>query len=116
MSQIISKKLFIIKKFSKREALPDAVVYPEKVEQISKLLRICNAKRIPVIPFGAGSGFEGGVNAIQGGITVDTSKLMNKILELNVEDFDCIVEAGVTRKQLNQSLKDSGLWLNHLFF
>ena len=48
-----------------REAAPDAVVYPENVEQISKLLRLCNKERIPVIPFGAGSGFEGGINAIK---------------------------------------------------
>ena len=47
-----------------REALPDLVVYPENVEQISKILRICNANKIPVIPFGAGSGFEGGINAV----------------------------------------------------
>ena len=46
---------------------------------------------------------------------MDTSKLMNKILELNVDDFDCIVEAGVTRKQLNHSLKDSGLWFKPFF-
>lgn len=47
-----------------REALPDLVVYPENVEQISKILKICNANKIPVIPFGAGSGFEGGINAV----------------------------------------------------
>jgi len=47
------------------EALPDLVVYPENVEQISKILRICNSNKIPVIPFGAGSGFEGGINAVQ---------------------------------------------------
>jgi FAD/FMN-containing dehydrogenase len=48
-----------------REALPDLVVYPENVEQISKILKICNSNKIPVIPFGAGSGFEGGINAVQ---------------------------------------------------
>ncbi len=47
-----------------REALPDLVVYPENVEQISKILKLCNTNKIPVIPFGAGSGFEGGINAV----------------------------------------------------
>lgn len=93
-----------------QEGLPDAVVFPEKVEQISALLKICNQKKIPVIPFGAGSGFEGGINALNGGITIDTSKFMDKILEINEEDFDCKVEAGVTREQLNHSLKETGLW------
>jgi D-lactate dehydrogenase (cytochrome) len=63
-----------------------------------------------VVPYGAGSGFEGGINATSGGICVDTSKHMNKILSVNVDDFDCYVEAGVTRKQLNNHLKDTGLW------
>lgn len=63
-----------------------------------------------MIAYGAGSGFEGGINALNGGISVDTSKYMNKVLEVNADDFDCKVEAGVTRKQLNTYLKDTGLW------
>jgi len=80
------------------------------VHQISSLLRLCNQHRIPVIPFGAGSGFEGGINAVHGGVTVDTSRHMNKIIQVNEEDFDCVVEAGVTREQLNHSLHETGLW------
>lgn len=98
------------KKTNKSEALPDAVVYPENVEQISKLLAFCNRNKIPVIPWGAGSGFEGGVNAVKGGITVDVSKHMTNVLAVNVEDFDCWLEAGVTRKQLNNHIKDTGYW------
>lgn len=90
--------------------MPDAVVYPETVDQISRLLKICNKHKIPVIPFGAGSGFEGGVNAISGGVTIDVSRHMKKVLSVNVDDFDCLVEAGVTRKQLNSELKETGCW------
>ncbi|RNA09021.1 putative D-lactate mitochondrial [Brachionus plicatilis] len=92
------------------EAHPDIVVFPEKTEQISKILQFCNKNKIPAIPYGAGSGFEGGINAIKGGVSIDTSKYMNNILEVNVEDFDCWVDSGVTRKQLNNYLKDTGLW------
>jgi D-lactate dehydrogenase (cytochrome) len=62
------------------------------VSQISKLLEICNRNRTPVIAYGAGSGFEGGINATNGGVSIDTSKYMNNILEVNVEDFDCKVK------------------------
>jgi len=72
--------------------LPDAVVYPENSSQIAKILEICNRNRIPVIAYGAGSGLEGGINPTNGGISIDTSKHMNNILEVNVEDFDCKVK------------------------
>lgn len=94
-----------------RETLPDAVVYPENVGQISKLLSFCNKNKIPVIPWGAGSGLEGGVTAVvKGGVTIDVSKHMTNVLTVNTDDFDCTVEAGVTRKQLNNHIKDTGYW------
>ncbi|CAF0874382.1 unnamed protein product [Brachionus calyciflorus] len=92
------------------EAHPDVVLFPQNTEQISKILQFCNKNKIPAIPYGAGSGFEGGINAVKGGVSIDTSKYMNNILQVNVEDFDCWVDAGVTRKQLNNYLKDTGLW------
>jgi D-lactate dehydrogenase (cytochrome) len=88
---------------------PDAVCFVADVEEISKAVKICCRHKIPIIPFGTGTGLEGGTVAHKGGICIDISN-MNKILQLNAEDMDCVVQPGVTRKQLNQYLRDSGLF------
>lgn len=89
---------------------PDAVAFPESTEEVSQIVRICGYHQTPIIPFGRGSAVEGGVLAVQGGISVDLSR-MNRILRLSVDDMDVTVEAGVTRKQLAHHLQGT-----HLFF
>ncbi|XP_070307646.1 probable D-lactate dehydrogenase, mitochondrial [Odocoileus virginianus] len=88
---------------------PDAVVWPQNVEQVSQLAALCYGQGVPIIPFGTGSGLEGGVCAVQGGVCVNLIR-MGRILELNPEDFSVVVEPGVTRKALNTHLRDCGLW------
>ncbi len=88
--------------------LPDAVAFPESTEEVSALMKICHRHKCPVIPYGIGTSLEGHVIPTQGGITIDTSR-MNKVLEIHESDFDAVVEPGVTRKQLNQALRTTGL-------
>ncbi|XP_067853858.1 probable D-lactate dehydrogenase, mitochondrial [Heptranchias perlo] len=88
---------------------PDAVVWPQNVEQVSRLAQICFENNIPVIPFGTSTGLEGGVLAMRGGVCFDLTK-MDKIVGLNTVDFDVTVEPGVTRKGLDNHLRGSGLW------
>ncbi len=88
---------------------PDAVVFPELTDEVVEIVRICAAHGVPVIPFGVGSSLEGHVNAPYGGVSVDTSR-MNHVLAVHAEDLDAVVEAGVTRKQLNEYLRDQGLF------
>ena len=92
-----------------RAALPDAVVSCDSVEVIASALRICNRNGVPVIPFGAGTGLEGGVIPVQGGVSLDLSG-MDRILRVGVEDLDVTVEAGVTLSQLNQRLGGDGVF------
>lgn len=89
--------------------LPDAVVFAHTTEEVAALIRLCGEHQIPVIPYGTGTSLEGHVLALQGGITVDLSQ-MNRVLAINAEDLTATVQAGVMRKQLNQELKDSGLF------
>jgi D-lactate dehydrogenase (cytochrome) len=89
--------------------LPDAVVYPHSTEEVVAVVRACVAADCPIVPFGAGTSIEGNTVPVQGGVTVDLSE-MNRIVEVNPEDFDCTVEAGVRREQLNLHLKEHGLF------
>lgn len=88
---------------------PEAVAFVESNEEVAEIVRICVEYKKPVIPFGTGTSLEGHVAALQGGICLDLSK-MNQVLEVNENDLDCRVQAGVTRKQLNQHLRNSGLF------
>ncbi|MDI4665347.1 FAD-binding protein [Xanthobacter autotrophicus] len=87
----------------------DAVVFAECIEDVQAVVRACADYEVPVIPWGAGTSLEGHVNAPFGGICVDLSR-MNRILAVNTEDLDCVVEPGVTRKRLNEELRDQGLF------
>lgn len=90
-------------------ALPDAVYMPTTAEDAALAVALCAKHALPVIPFGVGSGQEGGTVATHGGLSIDTSAL-NKILEVNEADRDCLVEAGVTRLQLDAALRGTGLF------
>jgi D-lactate dehydrogenase (cytochrome) len=90
-------------------ALPDAVVFPETTEEVRDVVNICRRHRVPMIPYGVGTSLEGHILAVQGGVTLDLSR-MNKILKVHEEDLDAVVEAGVTRKQLNEHIKHTGLF------
>ena len=89
--------------------LSEAVVFPETNEEVSKILKLCNEHRVPVVPFGTGTSLEGNVVGNENGITISLEK-MNKILSVNVEDFDCRVQACVTKEQLNDYLREDGVF------
>jgi D-lactate dehydrogenase (cytochrome) len=88
---------------------PDAVVFPQTTEEVQQIVRLCAAERVPVIGFGTGTSLEGQVNAPHGGICLDFRD-MNRVLAVHAEDLDCVIEPGITRKQLNVQLRDQGVF------
>jgi D-lactate dehydrogenase (cytochrome) len=89
--------------------LPDGVVFAHAIDEIAWLVTQCALHQVPVIAYGAGSSLEGHLLAVRGGISLDLSQ-MNRVLSINAEDLTATVEAGVTRKQLNHELRDTGLF------
>ena len=89
--------------------LSQAVVFPETNEEVSKILKLCNEHKVPVVPFGTGTSLEGNAVGNEDGITISLEK-MNKVLNVNTSDFDCRVQANVTRKQLNEYLREDGVF------
>ncbi len=89
--------------------LSQAVAFPETNEEVSKILKLCNEHKIPVVPFGTGTSLEGNVLGNENGITISLEK-MNKVLTVNAEDFDCRVQACVTKEQLNEYLREDGVF------
>ena len=87
---------------------PDGVVFVETTEEVVEVVNLCRQPKAPIIPFGTGTSLEGHINALRGGISIDLS-LMKSVLEVNEEDLDCRVQAGVTRKELNEHLRATGL-------
>src|SRR5258708_3006044 len=88
---------------------PDAVVFPQSTDDVQDAVRICAQHKMPVVPFGTGTSLEGHINAPFGGVTLDFRD-MNRILAVHAQDLDCVLEPGVTRKQLNEYLRDQGLF------
>jgi len=88
---------------------PQAVVFPNSNEELSKILKLCNAHGTPVVPYGTGTSLEGHAVANADGITISLEKF-DKILKVNANDFDCRVQANVSREQLNENLKDKGVF------
>jgi D-lactate dehydrogenase (cytochrome) len=88
---------------------PDAVAFPVSVDEVQAAVRLCAARGVPIIAFGAGSSFEGHVNAPAGGLCLDMTR-MNRVLAVHPEDFDCVVQPGVTRHQLEVELRHQGLF------
>jgi D-lactate dehydrogenase (cytochrome) len=88
---------------------PAAVVFAESTRDVQDAVKLCARHQVPVIPFGIGSSLEGHLLAVQGGISLDLSR-MNQVLSINAEDLTVTVQPGVTRKQLNEELKSTGLF------
>ena len=88
---------------------PAAVVFAESTQDVADAVRMASESSVPVIPFGIGSSLEGHLLAVQGGISIDVSR-MNKVLSINADDLTVTVQAGVTRKQLNEAVKSTGLF------
>lgn len=110
----LSEALAVRERFGKDESFhasvpPDAVVTPHTTEEVSRIVTVCAEHRVPVIPYGTGTALEGHVAALHGGISINLQE-MNQVIELHADDLDVVVQPGVTRKQLNRHLRDSGLF------
>ncbi len=88
---------------------PDAVAFANSTEEVIQIVKICARHKSPMVPFGTGTSLEGQVAALKGGVCIDMMS-MNQVIEVNAEDLDCRVQAGVTRKQLNEYLRGTGLF------
>ena len=88
---------------------PDAVIWPETTEEVQLIARTCNARGCPLVPWGTGTSLEAQVIPTQGGISLDFSR-MNRVLGVNAEDLDCVVQPGITRREVNEHLRDTGLF------
>jgi D-lactate dehydrogenase (cytochrome) len=88
---------------------PAAVVFAQSTQEVAEVVTLASQYRVPVIPFGIGSSLEGHLLAVQGGISIDVSR-MNQVLTINAEDLTVTVQPGVTRKQLNEAVKSTGLF------
>ena len=91
---------------------PDVVVWPNSTEEVGEIVRIAATHNVPIIPFGAGTSLEGHVNAPRGGISLDFAN-MSEVLAVNHEDLDCVVQPGISRKAVNDYLRDTGLILSN---
>ena len=88
---------------------PDAVVTPHSTEEVGEIVAICARHHVPVIPYGTGTALEGHVGALHGGVCINMLE-MNQVVEVHAEDLDVVVQPGVTRNQLNEHLRDRGLF------
>jgi len=88
---------------------PDAVVYPASTAEVVAIVKICHSHRVAIVPYGVGTSLEGHIAALHGGVCIDMGR-MNQVLEVNAEDMDARVEAGITRKQLHSHIRDTGLF------
>jgi len=88
---------------------PDVVVFPETTLEVAQIVKLCAELGMPIVPFGAGTSLEGNAAAVAGGLCFDFSR-MNKILNIHDKDMDVVVQPGITRKQLNAQLRDTGLF------
>ena len=88
---------------------PDAVVFPRSTEEVSQIVKICAAHDCPIVAYGTGTSLEGHQLAVRGGISLDMSQ-MNRVLTVHAEDMDAVVQPGVTREQLNEELRATGLF------
>jgi D-lactate dehydrogenase (cytochrome) len=88
---------------------PDAVAFVHSTREVSEIVKICARHKVPIIPFGAGTAFEGHIAALRGGVCLDLSP-MSRIVQVNAGDLDVTVEAGVTHEQLNDHLRGIGLF------